>query len=93
MTNGAARGVGAALCLLADGRLLAIGGIEDGASRGAVDGYDCASREWRRIGELAQVRAPAAAVERPDGAVLVVGGHAHDGREDRLVREVERLRV
>jgi len=85
--------VGAALCLLADGRLLAIGGIEDGGFRGAVDGYDGASREWRRIGELAHVRAHGAAIELPDGSVLVLGGHAHDGREDRLVAEVERLRV
>ncbi len=85
--------VWAALCPLADGRLLAIGGIHEEAFRGSVDGYDGASREWRRIGELVHVRAHAAAVELPDGSVLVVGGHAHDGREDRLVREVERLRV
>ena len=85
--------VGAALCPLADGRILAIGGIHEGTFTGAVDVSEGASREWRRIGELVRVRAHAAAVELPGGSVLVLGGHAHDGREDRLVREVERLRV
>jgi hypothetical protein len=85
--------VGPALCSLADGRILAIGGIHAEAFSGSVEAYDLPSREWQRIGELAHVRAHAAAVELPNGSVLVLGGHVHDGREDKLVAEVERLRV
>ena len=83
---------GAAMCRLADGRLLAVGGLLDAKSSRFVDVYDQVGNGWEPIRELSHERAHAAAVELPDGSVLVLGGHAHDGSEDKLVASIERLR-
>jgi hypothetical protein len=83
---------GAATCLSSDGRLLAVGGLLEATSSRSVDVYDHATNVWKPIGSLSHERAHAAALALPDGSVLVLGGHAHDRGEDKLVAVVERLR-
>jgi N-acetylneuraminic acid mutarotase len=83
--------LGAALCTLRDGRMLAAGGVQGSDFSRAVEACDPSDTVWRPLGSLRVARAHAAVVELPDGTALVLGGHAHDGAEDRLISVIERI--
>ena len=65
--------VSAAVALLHDGRVLAVGGSSDGIQAGA-EIYDPASNAWTAVAPMSRARADAGATTLPDGRVLVAGG-------------------
>ena len=68
---------GAAAAVLADGRVLVVGGAAGPSSTSAlatVEVFDPASNSWSSAGPMLQARAYPAAVTLADGSVLVVGG-------------------
>jgi hypothetical protein len=71
--RGAARAV-----VLADGRVLAVGGGIGAIPLAGAEIYDPGPGRWSRTADLHQARRGHAAVVLPDGRVLVVGGVAGD---------------
>ena len=72
---------GFALTLLADGTVLAAGGVFVGGSRAMRDceRFDPATGQWNRTGAMLTARANFAAARLLDGRVLAVGGGTLDG--------------
>ncbi|MCY1022477.1 kelch repeat-containing protein [Pyxidicoccus sp. MSG2] len=63
------------LTALADGRVLAVGGLYgDGTATAAVDRYDPGTGAWTSVASLPSPRWSHVAVLLPDGKVLVAGG-------------------
>jgi hypothetical protein len=64
-----------AAVLLADGRILVIGGQQNGAPVGPNEIYDPGADSWVVVSSLIEPRYGAAATRLPDGRVLVATGH------------------
>jgi len=73
-----ARDDSAMVVMLADGRVLAMGGRPSltGPSSRSAEVYDPESNSWSPVGDMVQARSYGTATLLPDGRVLVVGGGA-----------------
>lgn len=76
-TFAARRAGGHALCLLEDGRVLAIGGRDDElAPTNAIDCWYPDENAWREVARLPRALSEPIAVRLPGGRVLIAGGQA-----------------
>jgi hypothetical protein len=60
--------------LLADGRVLVVGGDDDDATARSAELYDPSSGHWTATASMATARVGHTATRLPDGRVLVAGG-------------------
>jgi N-acetylneuraminic acid mutarotase len=68
--------------LLADGRVLVVGGYQDGSPNGPfAELYDPLSGTWTAAGNMATMRSSHTATLLPNGKVLVAGGYIRSTRE------------
>ena len=78
--------------LLADGRVLLVGGLgsdRDGGETNTADIFDPSTRRFVPTGSMAEPRAGHQALLLKDGRVLVIGGWADDGVDTWAVRVPE----
>ena len=66
--------------LLADGRVLLVGGNDDYPGERTIELYDPAAGRWRPAAPLAEARSHHTATLLRDGQALVVGGDSHAGQ-------------
>ena len=63
-----------------DGRIYAIGGIQEGGTRlNNVEAYDTKTNKWTTVASMPTARNALAAAKGPDGRIYAIGGHPEGG--------------
>jgi hypothetical protein len=84
-----ARRAGHTATLLADGRVLIVGGYDNFAALATAEIYDPVTGQWAATGSLHEARGFHVAVRLGDGRVLVSGGRSNDSSTGRALRSSE----